>query len=209
MSMTPAEHVRDNQSRGILFIISGPAGSGKTTVCSRLLKVGAPKLQRVLTTTTRPMRDGEVNGEDYLFFTVEQFEAEEAAGGLYETATVHGNRYGTLRSQVDDKLKAGYDLLLNIDVQGAASYRRIAASESFLRGRVATVFIMPPSLEEIRRRMETRGTDDEATIQRRLKTAEAEMALWNAYDYCILSGDRDEDFTRMRHIYEAESYRVR
>lgn len=190
------------QDSGFLFIVSGPAGSGKTTVCDRML-AEVPSVERVVTSTTRQPRPGEVDTVDYYFFDHETFEAKVAAGDFYEHAHVHTNRYGTLKSEIQDKLAAGTDLLLNIDVQGAATFRKIAQEDAAIKGRVVSVFIMPKSTEELEARLRKRGTDDEAEIQRRMAVAIEEMAQSKDYDHTILSGTRDEDFAALKAIYEA------
>lgn len=194
--------------RNLLLIVSGPAGSGKTTLCDRML-AEEPAVQRVVTSTTRPPREGEEHGRDYYFFSAEAFEERVAAGAFYEHATVHTNRYGTLKSEIRDKLDAGADLLLNIDVQGAAAFREAAADDPALGGRLATVFIRPPSFKELELRLRERGTDDDDEIRRRLAVAEREVREWDRYDYCLTSASRGEDFDRLHAIYIAEKLRVR
>ncbi len=188
---------------GILLIVSGPAGSGKTTVCDRML-AEVPGIQRVVTSTTRAPRPGEQHRVDYYFFDQQTFDQKVAAGEFYEWARVHTNCYGTLKSEIQDKLAAGTDLLLNIDVQGAATFRQAGREDPLLRGKVVTVFIMPPSMEELENRLRTRSTDDEAEIQRRLGVAREEVQQRGHYDHCILSGSRDEDFAALQTIYRAE-----
>lgn len=184
----------------LLLIISGPAGSGKTTVCERLLEA-EPEIQRVVTSTTRAPREGEQHGIDYYFFDPETFAAKVAAGEFYEHAQVHTNRYGTLKSEILDKLALGKDLILNIDVQGAAAYREAGRDDPLLRGKVVTVFIMPPSMEELDQRLRHRSTDPEDEIQRRLRVAQEEIRQCELYDHCILSGSRDDDFASLQRIY--------
>jgi len=188
---------------GLLLIVSGPAGSGKTTVCDRML-AEEPRLQRVVTSTTRAPREGERHGVDYYFFDHAAFEAKVAAGEFYEHAHVHTNRYGTLKSEILGKLAAGKDLLLNIDVQGAATFREAEREDPLLRGKVATVFIMPPSMDELESRLRHRSTDDEDEIHRRLCVARDEIRQRELYDHCILSGTRFEDFEALRSIYLRE-----
>ncbi|MBN1403003.1 MAG: guanylate kinase [Opitutales bacterium] len=190
--------------RSLLLIVSGPAGSGKTTLCDGLLAEFKPRLQRVVTATSRPPRAGEVDGVDYLFLTPEQFEERVAAGAFYEHAKVHANRYGVLREAVLSKLDASVDLLLNIDVQGAASFRSAARVDPRMGERIASVFIMPRSIDQLRERLAGRGSDDEAEIERRMQTAQIELKAWKSYDYCIVSGSREEDYERIRAIYQAE-----
>jgi len=193
----------DSSHSGLLLIVSGPAGSGKTTVCERML-AEEPKVQRVVTSTTRPPREGEQHQVDYYFFDPATFDAKVEAGEFYEWAHVHTNRYGTLKSEIHDKIAAGTDLLLNIDVQGAATFRDAGREDPLLRGRVVTVFIMPPNLEELESRLRQRSTDDEDEIQRRLRVAQNEMLQRDLYDHCVLSGTRFEDFEALRRIYLQE-----
>ena len=200
--------MQDNAQTGLLLIVSGPAGSGKTTVCDRVLKEEAA-IQRVVTSTTRAPRGSEQDKVDYYFFDKGTFEAKIAAGDFYEYANVHSNIYGTLKSEVQDKLSAGIDLLLNIDVQGAAQMRATARHDELLNGRVATVFIMPPSIKELEQRLRGRGTDAEDEVQRRMQVALEEIQQASHYDYVLHSGTMDEDFDSLRSIYRAEKMRVR
>lgn len=190
----------ENKNSGFLFIVSGPAGSGKTTVCDRMLKE-VPGLQRVVTSTTRAPRVGEQDKIDYYFFDHDTFKEKIAAGEFYEHAHVHSNLYGTLRSEVQDKLASGVDLLLNIDVQGAAQMRETADKDPLLKGKVASVFIMPPSVEELESRLRGRGTDADDEIERRMKVAIEEMKQSEFYDRIILSGSMEEDFQALLNIY--------
>jgi len=185
---------------GLLIIVSGPAGSGKTTLCDRML-AEVPELWRVVTSTTRKPREGEKDHVDYYFFDHATFEEKIAAGHFYEHAHVHSHIYGTLKSEVQDKLAAGTDLLLNIDVQGAAQMRQTALTDELLKGHVVTVFIMPRTLEELEQRLRGRATDAEDEIQRRMQVATAEMQQHELYDHTILSGSRDEDFLALQKIY--------
>lgn len=191
------------KSNGILLIVSGPAGSGKTTVCDRML-AEVSSIQRVVTSTTRPPREGEQHKIDYYFFDHDTFAAKVQAGDFYEHANVHTNRYGTLKSEIHEKLAAGKDLLLNIDVQGAGTFREASKTDPDLIGKITTVFIMPPSMEELENRLRERSTDDEAEIQRRLGVARGEVEQKKLYDQCILSGTRDEDFEALQDIYRSE-----
>jgi len=186
---------------GLLIIVSGPAGSGKTTLCDRMLDE-VPQIERVVTSTTRQPRGGEVDKVDYYFFDHATFQAKIDQGEFYEYAHVHSNLYGTLKSEVQDKLAAGTDLLLNIDVQGAAQMRETAQNDPLLNGKVVTVFIMPPSTDELEARLRGRGTDAEDEVQRRMKVAVEEMKQSPLYDHTILSGTRDEDFAALNAIYQ-------
>lgn len=192
----------------LLLIVSGPAGSGKTTLCDRML-AEMPRLQRIVTATTRPPREGERDGEDYYFFSREEFERKVAAGEFFEWARVHDRLYGCLKSEVREKLSSEIDLLLNIDVQGAETVRREVDSDPQLRDRVASVFVTPESIDVIRDRLEARGQDSAAEIERRLRNAEDEISRWVHYDYCLISGDRESDFLNIASIYRAEKLRNR
>lgn len=186
---------------GRLFIVSGPAGSGKTTLCDRMI-AESPQIDRVITSTTRAPREGEVDKTDYHFFDYKTFREKIDSGNFYEYATVHGNLYGTLKSEVQEKLSDGIDLLLNIDVQGAAQFREAAKHEPLLKGKIVTIFIMPPSIKVLEARLRNRGTDSEVEIQGRLEVAVEEMAQSSHYEHRISSASRNEDFEALKEIYE-------
>jgi guanylate kinase len=164
-----------------------------------------PEIERVVTATTRAPRGGEVDTVDYYFFDHDTFQAKIETGDFYEYARVHGNLYGTLQSEVQDKLAAGTDLLLNIDVQGAAQMRETAQNDPLLKGKVLTVFIMPPNIGELEARLRGRATEAEDEVQRRMRVAVEEMKQSRHYDHTILSGTRDEDFAALKAIYEKVS----
>lgn len=191
----------------LLLIISGPAGCGKTTLCDRLV-ASHPELQRAITCTTRSPRPGEIDGDDYYFFSPDRFEGAIAGDEFLEYAQVHGARYGTLKNEVQNKLAHHVSVILNIDVQGAASLRERADADPLLKGRVVTVFVLPPSLDVLRERMHSRGADDHESIEHRLRNAEEEMKQWPNYDYCIRSGSKDDDFRQLQSIWIAERRRV-
>lgn len=190
------------QESGFLFIVSGPAGIGKTTVCDQMLKEIAG-VERAVTSTTREPRRGEIDTVDYYFFDHDTFQAKIDAGAFYEYAHVHNQLYGTLKSEVQGKLANGIDLLLNIDVQGAAQMRETAQNDPLLKGKVITIFIMPPTIEVLAARLRGRGTDAEDEIQRRMAVAVEEMQLSKYYDHKIVSATREEDLAALVSIYKS------
>ena len=190
------------QESGFLFIVSGPAGIGKTTVCDQMLKEIAG-VERAVTSTTREPRRGEIDTVDYYFFDHDTFQAKIGAGAFYEYAQVHNQLYGTLKSEVQGKLAIGIDLLLNIDVQGAAQMRETAQNDLLLKGKVIIIFIMPPTIEVLAARLRGRGTDAEDEIQRRMAVAVEEMQLSKHYDHKIVSATREEDLAALVAIYES------
>jgi len=185
-----------------LFVVSAPSGAGKTTLCNSL-KV-TPDLGYSVSCTTRQPRPGEEHGEDYYFLTREDFERKIKEHSFLEYAEVHGHFYGTPLQPVLDSIKAGKDLLLDIDVQGAQAIRNHPDED--IKGSLVDVFIMPPTPEELERRLRKRGTETEADIQRRLNDAKKEMPLWREYRYTILSESMEEDLIKFRAIMRAERY---
>jgi guanylate kinase len=185
---------------GVLLVLAGPAGAGKTTLCERLV-AAVPDCARVVTATTRPPRPGETDGRDYHFLSPEQFDARLAAGEFLEWACVHGrHRYGTLAGAVLGPLAAGHNLILNMDVQGVAALRRAAAAAPSLARRMRTVFIHLAPPEELRRRLTARG-DSPAEIDRRLQTAAVEERERDKFDHVIESGTREADFQALLKIW--------
>lgn len=190
----------------VLLMISAPSGTGKTTVCANLL-AAVPALHRAVTCTTRAPRPGERPGTDYHFLGAEEFAAGVAAGEFLEHATVYGNRYGTLKSEVLGHLRAGRDLLLNIDVQGAESIRAAAAADPELGRSLVSAFLMPPSIEALHRRLVGRGQDSPEVVARRMASARSEMEHWPHFDYVVVSGNQEEDLAAMRGLLTAERQR--
>ena len=187
---------------GILFVISAPSGAGKTTLVDALRQT--PNFVYSVSCTTRAPRGGEIEGEDYQFLSDVDFRARVKAGDFLEHAQVHGDFYGTLRKPVMVNLKNGVDVLIDIDTQGAAAIRN--CDDSFIRQALTDVFIMPPDLEELRRRLMKRGTETAQQIDSRLVTAAREMELWRDYRYTIISQSMEEDLQKFRHIMGAERY---
>ena len=190
----------------LLVLISAPSGGGKTTLCEQLL-AARPQMTRVVTCTTRGPRPGERDGVDYYFLDADSFLKRAHAGNFLEHATVHGNSYGTLKSEVLGKLRQGKDVLLNVDVQGAAAIREKAQEDPELKRALFSVFLTPPSMTILEERLRRRGTDAPTVIQKRLGVARQEIAQWKHFDYLLLSGSIAEDLRRMLAIVEAEKMR--
>ncbi|HMD60841.1 MAG TPA: AAA family ATPase [Opitutaceae bacterium] len=197
--MTPEPDTGAGPGDPILLVLAGPAGSGKSTLCDRLVASGLG-FSRVVTSTTREPRKGEVNGVHYHFFTPQEFDARVAAGEFLEWAWVHGERrYGTLAASVLGPLRPGKNLVVSVDVQGVESLRRIAAGNPLLGRAMTTVFIVV-DYDRLLARMRERGKDDEAEIARRMATAEAELREAPKFDFVIESRTRDEDFAALLDI---------
>jgi guanylate kinase len=188
--------------QGILFVVSAPSGTGKTTLCENLR--ATPDFIYSVSCTTRAPRSGEVDGTDYHFLSREEFLGKIERGEMLEYAVVHGNYYGTLKATVKEALLHGTDVLLDIDVQGAATIRQ--TDDAMLRDSLVDVFIIPPTLEELEKRLRKRGTETEEQVQQRLKTGREESQLWPLYKYTILSGSMEEDLIKFRAIMRAERY---
>jgi guanylate kinase len=188
--------------RGILFVVSAPSGAGKTTLVERIRRT--PNLFYSVSCTTRTPRAGEIDGQDYRFLSDADFRERVAKGDFVEHAQVHGDHYGTLREPIVINLETGKDVLIDIDTQGAAVIRN--CGDPLIRDALADVFIMPPDLEELRKRLLKRGTETAQQIDTRLATAAREMEHWRNYRYTIISGSVEEDLQRFRQIMETESY---
>jgi guanylate kinase len=190
-------------ARGPLVIVSGPSGSGKSTVIQRLLADPPGPLRHSVSATTRPPRPGEIDGTDYHFWTPERFERELAAGAFLEHAVVHGTgSYGTLRAEVEPFLAAGCGVVLDIDVQGAEQVRRLLPDH-------VSIFLKAPSMAEYERRLQARGSEDEATIGRRMETARAELAHAPGYQYQIINDDLARATAELRGVVGREFERIR
>ncbi len=189
---------------GILLLVSGPSGSGKTTLCRRL----ANEQEAVYSTscTTRPAREGERNGHDYHFLTRESFQQKVDAGDFLEHAEVHGNFYGTLKSEVLDQISSGIDVVMDIDVQGADQVRD--CTDAAIQSALVDLFVMPPTEQELRKRLTGRGTDTEDVIALRMKNALGEIEYWPKYNYRLLSGTHEQDYYQFKSLLVAERLRV-
>jgi len=191
----------------LLVIISAPSGGGKTTLCQQLL--GArPDMTRAVTCTTREPRPGERDTGDYYFLDAGSFLKRVQAGNFIEHATVHGHSYGVLKSELLSKLRLGRDVLLNVDVQGAATIRQRAEEDPELKSALVSVFLTPPSAAILEQRLRRRGTDAPVVIQKRLSVAHQEVAQWKNFDYLLISTTIEEDLRRMLAIVQAEKMRA-
>lgn len=187
--------------RGLMFILSSPSGAGKTTIARRLLHEERDGLKMSVSVTTRPMRPGEVDGQDYVFVDRAEFDRLVEDDAFLEWAEVFGNCYGTPRAQVREALKRGEDFLFDIDWQGTQQLYQRA------QGDVVRVFLLPPSMAELERRLRSRGTDSDAVIDGRMERARAEISHWDAYDYVVVNEDVEACFGKVRTILSAERMR--
>lgn len=187
--------------RGIVLILSSPSGAGKTTLTRMLLQNRELDLTLSISVTTRPRRSSEVDGIHYSFISKSRFEAMRDNGELLEWAEVHGNYYGTPRAPVEEILREGRDALFDIDYQGTQQVRDKMAADT------VTVFILPPSMKELRARLERRAEDSRETIERRLENARNEIQRWKQYDYVLVNDDLQRSFDDLLAILRAERQR--
>ena len=188
------------EHRGVLFVLSSPSGAGKSTIARKLLEADKD-ISMSVSVTTRPMRPGEQEGRDYFFTDVPTFKDMVERDDLMEWAHVFNHRYGTPKQAVNDMLRSGQDVLFDIDWQGAQQLFQKAG------GDVVRVFILPPSVQELERRLVNRGTDDEDVIAGRMARAASEISHWDGYDYVLINDDVETCFTQVRTILEAERLR--
>lgn len=194
--------------RPLLLVISAPSGAGKTTLCERL-RAEFENIAYSVSCTTRAPREGEEDGINYHFITRETFQQRVHAGEFLEHATVHGNLYGTLRSEVLSAFTRGHDVLMDIDVQGAAQIRKVIAAagpNDPLRCGFLDVFLAPPSLEILEKRLVARGKDSAEVIARRVEQARTELAHWPEYRFLITNDRLDTSYDALRSIYIAEQH---
>lgn len=195
-----------NKNNALLLVVSAPSGAGKSTLCNRLVEQ-FPGMTYSVSCTTRAPRGEEKDGEHYHFLSKQEFTERIANGEFLEHAEVHGNGYGTLKETVRCALEEGHDLIMDIDVQGAAQIRAACAAlpeDDPLRRRFVDVFITPPSLKELERRLRDRATDAEEVIEKRLRNAEAEMKERDAYEHFIINGNLDDAVENFVNVIHAE-----
>ncbi len=194
----------------VIFLISAPSGAGKTTLCHRLLGE-CPKLKYSVSSTTRPPREGEINGVDYDFLSREEFDQRVADGRFLEYAEVHGNGYGTCLETLQRFFTSGYSVLMDVDVQGAAHIRRNLQKESIdpaMRKSFVDVFISPPSLQSLRERLEGRAKDAAEVIEERLKNAADEMSQAGLYEFQIINDNLDMAYDELLAVYKASTLKT-
>src|SRR5688500_9009686 len=184
------------QRRGLLFVLSSPSGAGKSTI-ARMLLESDDGVAMSVSATTRPIRPGEEAGRDYHFVDATAFDEMVAKGEFLEWAHVFGHRYGTLKREVLKAIESGRDVLLDIDWQGTQQLKQVAPD-------IVRVFILPPSMRELERRLRTRGTDSDEVIAKRMERAAAEISHWAEYDYVLINDDAMTCLDRVHTILEAE-----
>ncbi|AWW75667.1 guanylate kinase [Erythrobacter sp. KY5] len=186
--------------RGLLFILSSPSGAGKTTL-SRMLLAKDPEIRLSISATTRPPRPGEEDGVHYHFVSDAEFDRMVEEDDFYEWAHVFGHRYGTPKGHIREGLKQGQDYLFDIDWQGTQQLKQKDDQD------VVTVFVLPPSLDELRRRLESRAQDSDQVIDVRMERARAEISHWAEYDYVVINDSVEECFARVCEVLDAERMR--
>jgi len=190
------------KNTGMLLVLSGPSGSGKSSILSAVMQQ-CPNMCFSVSCTTRAPRPGEKDGHDYYFITRESFDEKVRAGLFLEHAEVHGNCYGTLCSEVEERLRAGRDVVLDIDVQGALQVKKICEKMPFLAKSAEFVFIAPPSLEILEKRLRGRGTETEESLQKRLYNAAGELACIHEYSFLIVNDVLTESIQSFLELYRS------
>ncbi len=187
---------------GMVIVVSGASGTGKSTVCGQV-REDMPELGFSVSCTTRPPRPGEKDSVDYYYISKEEFEKRIEAGAFIEYAEVFSNYYGTLKSEVIDQVKAGKDVFLDIDIQGALQIQRAAENDPILKKCCEFIFIVPPSIMELEKRLRGRSSDSEEQISQRLEKAEHEISFCHKYDYLIVNDELDYAVSEMESLIRA------
>jgi guanylate kinase len=200
IELKPTAAPETTEGRGILFVVSSPSGGGKGTLIRRVLNK-VPNLSYSVSFTTRSPRNGELDGREYFFVTPEKFEQMVGANEFLEWAHVHGKLYGTARQQVVREISGGRDIILEVDVQGAASVRALMPDS-------VSIFILPPSFEVLKLRLQARGTDSPDELALRLRNAPSELKDYSAFEYLILNDDADRAAEQMTAIVHSERARL-
>jgi guanylate kinase len=201
-SPSPEPRAPRPSGKGLLLVVSGPGGAGKTTLCEKLSAMSGGQVALSVSCTTRAPRRGEVDGQHYFFISRREFQRGIAAGQFAEHADVAGNYYGTPRAFLEEQLAAGHDALLDIDVQGGAMVRRLYGA------RAVSVFVLPPSRAILRERLRGRGTDSLPRVRARMELAEREIACAGAYDYLVINGRQEDAVSAIDAIRRAEHARL-
>ncbi len=191
--------INQNSRLGVILIVSGPSGTGKTTVCTRV-REEMPELKFSVSCTTRAPRAGEQHGKDYYFLSREEFKRRIDNGEFIEYAEVFSNYYGTLKSEVIDRVKCGDDVFLDIDIQGAMQIRTCSQQDPLLGSCCEFIFIAPPSLEELEKRLRRRASDSEEQIMQRLGKSKLEISYWKHYDYLVINDILDAAVEDMKSL---------
>ena len=183
------------------LVISGPAGVGKTTICERLLEEFGDELSRVVTTTTRSPRSGEVDGKDYYFTEIDDFKNLARENAFLEYELIHGNYYGTSKKAVFEKIELSKSILINIDVRGAQTLRKEMNAQFSSDIKVVSIFLKPINLDVLKERLFKRGSDSKENIEKRLETAKAELEFAKEFDHEFISTEKDSDYSMVKEIY--------
>ena len=183
------------------LVISGPAGVGKTTICERLLEEFGDQLSRVVTTTTRRPRSGEVDGKDYHFTKIDEFRNLVRENAFLEYEMIHGNYYGTSKKAVFEKIGESKNILINIDVRGAQSLRKEMYAQFATDIKVVSIFLKPSNIDVLKERLLKRGSDSKKNIEKRLETAKAELEFAKEFDHELFSREKDFDYSMVKEIY--------
>ena len=184
---------------GMVIVVSGASGTGKSTICGQV-RADMPELGFSVSCTTRSPRPGEKDSVDYYYISREEFEKRIEAGAFIEYAEVFSNYYGTLKSEVIDQVKAGKDVFLDIDIQGALQIQRAAEKDPVLKKCCEFIFIVPPSIPELEKRLRGRSSDSEEQISQRLEKAEHEISFWRKYNYLIINDELDRAVNEMESL---------